>query len=74
MIVQTIWLYQVHDIELVGLVPSCVGDSKVEPLAELRGRAMVELQVKIVFEIADLSRSVQVSAFESRFKDKGRII
>lgn len=69
-VVQAVWLDEVDDVKLVDLILSSVGDAEVEPLAELGGRAMVKLEIEVVFKFIDLSRSVQIAALESRLKDQ----
>lgn len=53
--VKRVRLNQVDYVEFVCLGFPCVRYPEVEPLGELAGRAMVEPQLEVVFEVSDLS-------------------
>lgn len=72
-VVETVRLDQIHDVELVDLVFARVGYSEVEPLAQLLRRPMVKLQIEVVLPLAHLGRSVQVPTLEPRLEDQRRV-
>ena len=68
MVVETVRLDQIDDVEFIALTLFGVCESKVKPLGQLHSAAMVELQLQIVFKFTDLGCLVQISAFEARFE------
>ena len=74
MVVEAVGLDQVDYVELVYLILSRIRNAEVEPLAELRGAPVIELQVQVVLKLAYLGRSVQITALEARLKEQGCIV
>ena len=73
MVVEGIRLNQIDYIELIGDVFPSVGHPEEVPLTQLLRCPVVELQLQIVFKLADLGCSVQIATFEPGFKHEGHI-
>lgn len=63
MVVKTIWLEQIDDVELVWFTSSCVTDSEIEPLS-LPFDKKVWSQDQIILIVIDLYSSPKVSTFK----------
>jgi len=68
-VVKTVRLHQVDNIEPVRLTCLCVADSEVVPLGVPPG-VVVGLQDYVVFEFVHLDRSSQVAGFEPAFENQ----
>ena len=73
-VVETVRLYQVHDVEFVEGSLASVANSEVKPLAQLLRRPVVELQLQFILEFAYLRCAVKVPALEARLKNQRRVI
>lgn len=69
MIVKTVGLHQVDDIEAILLACPRVRDAEVVPLG-VASRVIVRLQDQIVFVLVHLDGSAQISRFKTRFKEE----
>ena len=69
MVVQTIRLQEIYDIESIGTACHCVADSEIVPLCEA-SCIVVGLKNQIVFEFVHLNRSAQISRLKSALKDQ----
>lgn len=56
MVIQAVRFDQIYDVKLVDLILSGVGETEVEPLAELRRAPMVKLQIQVVLKLTYLRR------------------
>ena len=75
MVVQTVRLHQVYDVESVHLAAFGVSDPKVEPLGELlRCAPVIKLQLQIILKLPYLDRSLQVARLKSTLEDKCEVI
>ena len=74
MIIKTVRLYEIDDIEFVTLAFFCITNSEIKPLRKLVVSAMVKFQFQIVFKIRYLSSPMQISRFKARLEDQRRIL
>ena len=74
MIIETVRLNQIDDIEFVTLAFFCIANSEIKPLGKLVVSAMVKFKLQIVFKICYLSGPMQISRFEARLEDQCRIL
>ena len=58
MVVATVRLDKINYVEPIGLSFLCVRETEVKPLRHGHRRAMVILQIKIIFEFIDLGHFV----------------
>ena len=56
MVIQAVRFDQIDDVELVDLILSGIGETEVEPLAELGRAPMVKLQIQVVLKLTYLRR------------------
>lgn len=64
MIVKTVGFDEIDNVEFVNLILASVAYPEEKPLAQLLWRAVVKLEIEVVFKFADLSSSVQVATFK----------
>ena len=69
MVVETVRLHQVDDVEAILLACPSVRDAEVVPL-RIASRVIVGLQDQVVFILVHLDGSAQISRFKTRFKEK----
>jgi hypothetical protein len=69
LVVRTVRLDQVDDVEFVAHVLACVADFEVEPL-DVRGGAVVVLKDQVVGVVAHEHYSPKISRFEAAFKNQ----
>ena len=74
MIIKTVRLNQIDDIEFVTLAFFCIANSEIKPLGKLVVSTMVKFQFQIVFKIRYLSGSMQISRFKARLEDQRWIL
>jgi len=68
-VVKTVWLYQIHNVEAVNSAFSCIAYLKVEPLSQRYCTSVVILKFQIIFKLTNLNGLLQISTFESRLKN-----
>ena len=73
MIVETVGLHQVDDIEAILLACPRVRDAEVVPLG-VASRVIVRLQDQVVFILVHLDGSAQISRFKTRFEEKSIVL